>query len=158
MENFRTCPRCYVENPPVARYCGRCGVQLALGEAARLTQATGGLPPRHPAPLPPPEGFSPCRNAPDVFCRWEPSWGGSALSSTEPVTVLLFNGGYSLRDVALSLEGVDAQGGKVFAVQRELAELPRGATARLEVASYELPAPANDIGVTFVSGNVDLGV
>jgi hypothetical protein len=79
------------------------------------------------------------------------------LSGTETIAVLVFNGGHSLREVVLGVCGRDEQGAEAFTMRRELTDLPRGETARLEVASYDLPAPACNIGVTLVSGKVDLG-
>ena len=141
-----SCPRCQTVLRPAARFCGRCGLLL---ESVGTELVAGRI--RHPNPLPPPESFQPCGEAADLYYRWESAWGGSMLLGTEGIAVFLFSGGYPLRQVVLRIEGADDQGRQLLAVQRTVDDLPRGRQIRLELASYELPAPVRSIGASLVS-------
>lgn len=146
-----------MRNQPVARFCGRCGQSLvdgveAGGETGKPRPADPPAATGHPTPLSPPEGFAACENFRHLYYCWEAAWGGSMLSGTETIAVILFNGGFPLQEVTLMIHGEGPGGREVFAVQREVNELPRGKEVTIEVPSYELPAPASDIKVTLVSG------
>lgn len=143
----RICPRCRSLNRPAARFCASCGLSLAPGSAGAL--AAGRI--RHPRPLPAPEQFEPCAEAVDLFFRWEAAWGGRVLLGTEGIGVVLFNGGHPLQQVVLKVRGRDEQGGGLFAVEQTVPELPRGEQVRIEIPSYELPAPVRAVSVALLS-------
>lgn len=90
----------------------------------------------HPQPLPPLSGFELCLDACDLYVQWRQG-EGSALG-VEPVTVDVFNAGYGLRSVALRLVGVDSAGRVLPGLEQTISELPRGATVRIEVPTYEI--------------------
>jgi hypothetical protein len=106
---------------------------------------------RHPEPLPAPEGFEPIRKAADLYHYSESAWGGRRLLGTENIGFRVFNAGYPLRDVTLSIRGEDDGGSQIFAVEHTVEELPRGEQVTLEVASYEIPAEPKRLTVTLVS-------
>jgi hypothetical protein len=89
---------------------------------------------------------------PDLYYRWESAWGGAMLLGTETLAVKLFNGGYPLEEVSLRICGLGTAGEEMFALDRTLENLPRGREVTIDVPSYELPAPANDLTVSLVSG------
>jgi hypothetical protein len=141
------CPRCYTANPEAARYCRRCGLLLVEGPSGPL--GPGRV--RHPQPLPTPDGFQPLADGADLLFRNQAAGGGTALSGTEGLTITIFNAGYPLTKVTVRIRGEDRAGGAVFAVERSIADLPRGKSADLEIASWELPEPAERVIVTLVS-------
>ena len=152
-----TCPHCHTRNQATARFCGRCGQPLgdaggATGASAEPRPEASFGPARHPDPLSPPTGFEVCEEMPDLFYRWEAAWGGSMLIGTETLAVIVFNAGYPLEEVVLKIAGQDDEGREVFALDHELAELPRGKEVTIEVPSYELSAPAAGITVSLSSG------
>jgi hypothetical protein len=134
-------------NRPVARFCANCGLALGTGldgpsEAGRI---------RHPEPLAPPEGFELCQQAAELYYHLEAAWGGERLLGTESVAVLLFNAGYPLQEVVLGVRGVDDSGKELFSVEHAVQDLPRGEQVKIEVPSYELPAPMRVLSVSLVS-------
>lgn len=141
------CPRCRADNRPAARFCARCGLSLSPGPGGSL--APGRV--RHPDALPAPAGFRPCGDAANLYFRWESAWGGSTLLGTESIAVTLFNGGYALEAVVLTLEGRDETGGQLFAVEHTVEDLPAGKQVNVEIPSYEIPAPAKELMVSLVS-------
>jgi hypothetical protein len=100
----------------------------------------------HPSPLPAPPGFQPCEDGAGLFVCVRHAWGGEALLSTEPLIVHVFNAGYDVRDVKLRIAGVGKDGHEAFAIEREIASLPRGEERQLELASWEL-SPAERLTV-----------
>ncbi|HVP11590.1 MAG TPA: zinc ribbon domain-containing protein [Phycisphaerae bacterium] len=149
---IRKCPRCSARNHQEALFCARCGLSLAgeVGEAA----GSAPLALRHPDPLQAPPGFRPADGIADLFFRWEAAWGGAMLLGTETIAVIMFNGGYPLEDVVLRIRGLDLGRREAFSKEHALAALPRGRQVTIEVPSYELSAPANDIAVSLVSGRI----
>jgi hypothetical protein len=141
------CPRCRDENRPQARFCARCG--LLLESSAGVPLRPGRL--SHPNPLPAPDGFQPCAEAENLHFRWESAWGGSMLAGTESISVVLFNGGYPLEAVELQVSGCDGSGRQVLVVEYPVEELPRGREVKVEVPSYELPAPVKELALSLVS-------
>jgi hypothetical protein len=139
-----TCPRCQSDNPSAARFCRLCGLALVPGPGGLL--GAGAVP--HPEPLAAPAGYEPVAGAPDLHFHWEAAWGGKVLLGTETLAVEVFNGGYDLRDVVLTVRGTDDEGTTVFSINQDVARWPRGETVGLEVPSWELPAPARRIVVT----------
>ncbi len=157
MATSMKCPQCHTRNQAEARFCGRCGRPLADGDegpgaSAEQHSSDRSGPARHPDPLAVPAGFEACGGLPDLFYRWEAAWGGSMLIGTETLAVIVFNAGYPLEQVVLKIAGQDDEGREVFAVDHELAELPRGKEVTIEVPSYELSAPAAGITVSLSSG------
>lgn len=148
----RTCPHCGVSNLSVAHFCARCGQPLGAGPntAGRA---------RHPSPLAPPEGFRRCERATDLYFQTEAPSGGQRLLDTEGVKVLLFNGGYSLCEVVVRVEGLDDEGMTQFSVDQSVDELPRGREKTFEIPSYAISRPTNRLAVTLVrakySGSVE---
>jgi len=108
----------------------------------------------HPHPLAPPEGYRSWRRGTDLYRRWQHGADGPALGA-EAVCVSLFNAGYPLRDVVAELRGVDESGREVFRVERTIAEFPQGATAGVEVPSYELPGEVGDVEVSLISARFE---
>ncbi len=145
------CPRCSTRNLAQAVFCGRCGVNLQAPkkEAVPCKKPT---PARHPDLLDPPEGFREVGGMPGLHYRWAAAWGGSMLLGTETIAVVIFNGGYALEEVVLSIYGLDAAGDEVFCLDMPMNLLPRGRETTLEVPSYEMSAPASDLTVSLVSG------
>ncbi len=140
------CPRCHNSNRDIAHYCSRCGLRLEVGAsgvrgAGRVT---------HPDPLAVPDGCVPILDAADLYFHWEAASGGTPLLGTETLSVTVFNAGYSLCDLILRIHGTDADGQDVCAVTRELAELLRGASTDIEIASYDLPAPVRGLHLELV--------
>jgi hypothetical protein len=91
----------------------------------------------HAKPLPPRAGFVPCLDACDLYVCWHHGNEPPALG-LEAVTVDVFNAGYDLRSVRLRLVGLDDSGTTLCSVEQSIADLPRGATVRIEVPSYEM--------------------
>lgn len=133
----RACPSCLARVSDAAAFCPRCGhaLRAASGVAA------------HPQPLTPPVGARRVLAAADLHLVDESAWGGPRLLGTEGLRLHLFNAGHALRDLRLIVRGHDDAGRIVFAVPREVDALPRGATAALEVPSYEIPAPVCRVSV-----------
>lgn len=142
-----TCPRCSTANPDAARYCRQCGLALTAGPGGFLGAGRVG----HSDPLEAPAGFQPLADAPDLFFQCESAWGGAVLLGTETLALKAFNAGYPLADVKLRVRGEDAGGGTVFAVEREIARWRRGKMITLEIASWELPAPAAKLVLALVT-------
>ena len=129
------CPRCRTANPDVARYCRNCGLTLEVGSGGVL--GAGRAP--HPQPLSPPDGSQPIGNAANLHFTWGAAGGGAPLLGTESLVLTVFNAGYGLAEVALRVRGTGDGERTVFEVARELEDWPRGASARLEIPSYEMP-------------------
>jgi hypothetical protein len=139
-----TCPRCQGNNPSAARFCRLCGLALVPGPGGLL--GAGTVP--HPEPLAAPAGYEPVAGAPDLHFHWEAAWGGKVLLGTETLAVQVFNGGYDLCDVVLTVCGTDENGAALLSIAQEVAHWSRGATVALEIPSWELAAPARHILVT----------
>jgi hypothetical protein len=146
-----TCPRCGQTNPPPARFCGRCGLSLAVGPDG---SASAGCV-RHPDALAAPEGFRACERATDLHYRWAAAWGAGRLLGAEPLAVALFNGGYPLRSAVLKISGVDAAGRPLFEVEQTIPELPRGVEVLTEIPSYEQPDAASDVSVSLITAEYE---
>jgi hypothetical protein len=141
------CPRCQSANRAAAKFCARCGLSLETGVDG--TRRAGRL--RDARPLPAPPGLVPVEGAANLYFRWESAFGGEPVLGTEGVQVLLFNAGYSLRNVLLDVRGDGRDGAEVFAVEQPVAELPRGGRAAFEVGSYLIPAALRVVRVALVS-------
>ncbi|MBI5763551.1 MAG: zinc ribbon domain-containing protein [Planctomycetes bacterium] len=139
------CSGCGRLNRGTARYCATCGTALAL---IGLPQGRPGRTP-HPHPLPSPAGFEACLDACDLHVQWRQG-EGSALG-VEPVTVDVFNAGYDLRSVSLRMVGVDSTGRMLRGVEQTIVELPRGATLRIEVPTYEVSEEISRLIVSLAS-------
>jgi hypothetical protein len=109
---------------------------------------------RHPDAVAAPEGFVPCAQSANLYFRWESAWGGAKVYGTESLAVTLFNGGYALRAVQLDIAGRDESGQDLFRIRQEVDELLPGEEVQVEVPSYEIPAPAQDLMVTLVSAEL----
>jgi len=122
---------------------------LALGAGIDGSNDAGRI--RHPQPLAVPQGFTAVGRAADLYFRSESAWGGERLLSTESIGVVLFNAGYPLQEVVLEGRGADQNDKKLFTIEQTVLELPRGEQIKIEVASYELPAPVRALFVALVS-------
>lgn len=145
-----SCPRCDRVNPSVARYCGRCGLALAVG-------AGDGNGVRHarPAERPvPPDGFVACPNSEALHYCCESESGGRPLLWTESLIVRLFNSGPTLRGLSVRVVGVGEDGREVFSVVREADVLGHGEERPVSVASYEVPEPIDRIMVLLQTADV----
>ncbi len=137
------CPRCEHENRPIARFCGRCGLSLAVGLDG--TRRPGRV--AHPKPLPVPTDYQRCEQTPDLYFRIESAFGGEALLGTEGLRVTICNAGYPLRNVTLRLLGADRAGAPCLDTERTLDTLPRETQTKLDIASYEITAPLHSLRV-----------
>jgi hypothetical protein len=142
-----TCPRCQTSNCEIARFCGRCGLNLDVGVDG--SRRAGRV--RHPRPTTVPRDYQPCEGAAELYYHSESSLGGQTLIATEGVNVLVFNSGYPLREVVLTLRGEGDGGRELFRVERTVRELPQGREVAVEIPSYELPAPLRKLAVSLVS-------
>lgn len=129
------CPRCGHRNPPVGRFCGYCGLRLEPGPEG--LRGAGQV--RHRKPLAMPEAFEPIRDAVDLYFRWQAVGGGKPLLGTEPLEVVVFNGGYDLSNVELAVGGIGRDDGQVFTTSRLLPRLARGQQQTIEIPSWEMP-------------------
>jgi hypothetical protein len=134
-DSHRICPACSRSNRAAARFCGACGAPLA-----RAGIPTG-VPGRtdHPQALSPPPGFEPCLDCRGLYQSWRHGQDAGPALGAEAITIDLFNAGYDLRDAELKITGLSSTGSKLCSICRQVSELPRGATVRLELPSYELP-------------------
>ncbi len=139
-------------NPEPARFCRRCGLALVYGPDGSLL-GPGQI--RHPQPLAPPAGFQAFANVPDLYFRTKSAWGGQALSTTEPLVVTAFNGGYALAAVRISVRGAGATGDAIFCLRHELQRWPRGQTVTVEIPSWELPDEAHELTLALDSAEFD---
>lgn len=105
----------------------------------------------HPRPLDRPAGYQAVREAVDLYAKCESAWGGPAILGTEGLAVRVFNCGYDLESVILAIRGTDAKGQTLFSREEEIASLPRGGEATVEVPSYELSVAAHEVAVSLVS-------
>ena len=140
MAVVRTCSRCREELVNHARFCPRCGLHVAGGGAAGFVQ--------HPSPLPAPAGFLPFARGADLHFTWQPAWGERRLIGTEPVVLVVFNGGYGLENVDLRVDALNPQQRSVGTLSASLPQLERGQTARVELSSYVLREPFSGLSVT----------
>lgn len=147
----RKCPRCRTLNMPVARFCSQCGLSLTAGVGGAVVP--GRI--RHPKPVPPPDGFEPCKEADHLHYRWGPAWGKSFLLGTEGIAVFLFNGAYPLQEVVLKVCGIDDTGTERFSLQPTIEAVPVGQEVKVEIPSYELSddfsEPVRKLEATLVS-------
>ena len=141
------CPRCHAPNRDIARFCARCGLSLEMG--VNGTQQAGRI--RHPRPAAAPAGYLPCHDAVNLYYRSESSLGGAVLINTEGVNVVVFNGGYPLRELVLKVRGEGKDGKELFTVEHTVEDLPQAKEVSLEIPSYELPAPMQSLQVSLVS-------
>lgn len=141
------CPRCQQENTSVARFCARCGLWLEPGPGGGLLGA-GQVP--HPQPATVPQGMQLIQNAAELYYAWCSASGGRPLLGTEALCIRVFNAGYPLAEVELQLLALDQHGQSVCRVTRELRTWDTGETQELELASYELPRPVQDVRVELV--------
>jgi hypothetical protein len=141
------CPRCNSDNVEVARFCGHCGLALALGPAGAL--GAGRV--RHPDGLCPPHAAKPVGAAADLHYWSEVVGGGAPLLGTESLVVHLFNGGYGLANVTLRVCGRGRAGESVCTMLSALADWPRGRTETVEVPSWELSGPLALLSVELVT-------
>jgi len=157
-----TCPLCGARNVVAARFCSRCGHSLAelsgSGDTGLGREAVAAsfplherITPPHPSPLPAPPEFQPFANAPDLFFRCEATYGGRPLLDTEGLAVVLFNAGHPIREAVIRLCGRDSARRPILAVERMVPELPRGGSCSLEIASYEMPGPIDDLVLVLLS-------
>jgi len=154
MENDRTENRhdssdrlhceCGRENPGFARFCQTCGKALV----ATMNSAGRAF---HPAALGPPVEMTAVERAAHLFVAVESAWGGGPLIGTEPLQLVLFNGGYALRTAVLQIDAFDRAGQRVFGVEKVAVDIPRGGRVAIEVASYEIPEPVQRVRVSLVS-------
>ncbi len=140
------CVRCGSRNPEAARYCGRCGLVLPTGGQ----DPTPGRAP-HPQPLAAPPGFAAVDGACDLYYAWTGPGGAARILGTEGFELRVFNAGYPLTAVALRVTGRTAAGAVALSVEREVAALPRGATAGVEIASWEVGEPVRSLSLALVS-------
>ena len=147
----RACPRCGTDNPEVARFCRQCGLVLIRGADGLL--GAGRL--QHPEPLPVPDGYEPVQDAQDLYFHWEAAWGGEVLLGTETLALRMFNAGYPLAAVLLRVHGEDENGKVVFTAEKEIGSWPRGGEVTLEIASWEMPAPARKLVVALASADFE---
>ncbi len=134
----RVCPRCNTSNRVVARYCRRCGLWLEP-----LAQG-GSLPPGrwpHPAALPPPSGCAPIERSAQLWWRSESAFGGRTLLPTEGLRIALFNGGYTLEEVALEILGADQAGRQACRCTEQIERIEQGRLLTVELPSYEIQRP-----------------
>lgn len=145
------CPRCKVVSPPLARYCRHCGLRLIMATDGLL--GAGALP--HPEPLQPPTNAEPIVNAQDTYFTWGASGGAAPLLGTEPLEITVYNAGYDLADVTLKIEGLGRDAQPCMAIERTLEHWRRDESARLEIASWELPDRIDALRVTLVRAEFD---
>lgn len=139
-----TCPRCQTASPVSANYCRQCGLRLDRdGDAVRGAGTV-----RHPQPLTPPPGANAVAGASDLYYTWTALGGHRPLLGTEPLVVSVVNVGYGLANVVLLIRATDRQGRTVLETQRDLPQWQRGQTIRLDVPSWELHDPLQDLHVT----------
>lgn len=140
------CPRCRTLNPGLAKFCRQCGLRLVV-DGGRVLGA--GVAP-HPEPLKPGGESWPIAGGADLHFTWQVAGGGKALLGTEPLELNVFNGGHSLVEVALRIDGYNERGRPVLSVERELEKWIRGQSVTLEIASWELPGPVSALRVSLV--------
>lgn len=141
------CPRCHSENREGARFCANCGLSLEPGidgshEPGRV---------RHPNPAEMPAGMNPVEDAAQIYYRSESSLGGDALIGTEGFSVAIFNAGYALREVTFDVRGAGRDGKDVLVHKYAVQSLPRGASATIEVPSYDLSEPVRVLRIALAS-------
>lgn len=142
-----TCTRCRFVSRVGARFCGRCGLNLESADGSAPRPGTA----RHPRPVDVPPGCNPVERAAGLYFRSESSLGGAALISTEGLNVTIANVGYNLIDVVLRVIGERDGDKPIFAIERTIADLPRGGEAVFEIPSYEIPAPIARLRIELVS-------
>jgi hypothetical protein len=143
------CPRCNSPNAELARYCSQCGMWLPRGDASRLAGRVN-----HPAPLPAPGDFQAIPGAADLCYHAESEFGGAPLLGTESLRLMVFNGGYGLRNVVFDLRIVNRDGQPAVSLLREVESLPRGEERVLELPSYELPDRVANLSISLVSAEL----
>lgn len=89
--------------------------------------------------------------AADLYFRTESAFGGRTLIGTETLGIVLFNGGFDLRNTVVRIAGQSACGTEVLDVEKCVEALPRGLETRIEVPSYEIHEPIANVRVTLVS-------
>lgn len=136
------CPRCRKLGRPDARFCFACGLSLAPGIDGTFNAGRV----RCPHPLAGPEQMARVEGAADLYFRWESALDGPLLIGTEGARITIFNAGYGLCDGLLIVTGA-GDGGTLFAIERSVPRLPQGASATVEVPSYELSAPLRTLAV-----------
>ena len=142
------CPHCGAENLSVARFCARCGHAIAAGPNTVGRAA-------HPSPEAVADGYRKCDRSADLYFRTESAWGGSRLLATENLGLVLLNAGYPLKEAVLRIEGLNGSGQALYEVEHTVEQLPRGKETTVEIPSYEMTEPANDIRVSLVSAEYE---
>lgn len=131
------CPGCRKMVPVTARFCPACGRPLRSADG--VSPHPGRT--RHPEPLAPPAGFQAVKDSADLYYRSEPVGGGQVLSGTEPLDVHLFNAGYALEGVLLTLRGWDKAGRPSLKEDWELESWRRGETIMRDIPSWAISEP-----------------
>ena len=144
----RNCANCGAQGPEPAKYCGQCG--HPLGD----NPATGGRA-AHPTPVPPPDGFEQCPDAPSLFVKTESSYGGQRLLGTEGINLHVWNAGYSLVDVRLRVEGIDETARAFKWTADAIKRIPRGQAVTVEVPSWVFENPVEQISIKLESADYE---
>lgn len=152
----KECPRCGTVNLEIARFCRTCGLSLAPGIAG--SHGAGRVP--HPRPLDVSPDYDRCEGAADLFYRVESALGGQALLDTEGACIFVYNRGYGLREVELEIIGLGDLGGSrgkgpLLTLDRTVDSLPQGREVRLEVPSYEIAAPIQELIVALAAAEFE---
>ena len=145
------CPRCRRPLADVAKFCGHCGLSLAV--VAGATPVAGQV--LHPEPLAVADGYQPWRQAANLHFLRESAFGGSRLIGTEPIRLQLLNAGYPLRTVRYEVRGATRDGREALRREYELERFDRGETVPLEIASWEFDEPVEDLSVRLLSAAFD---
>lgn len=152
----KKCSRCGAVNLEIARFCRTCGLSLTPGIAG--SHGAGRV--AHPHPLDVSPDYDRCEGAADLFYRVESSLGGQALLDTEGASIFVYNRGYGLREVELEIIGLgDLGGGRgkgpLLKLDRAIDSLPQGRELRLEVPSYEIATPIQELIVTLAAAEFE---
>ena len=140
------CPKCAADNPAAARYCCRCGRPMPSTQSREQAES---LPAE---PLSCPVGFEACDAAEHLYYRWE-AVGTESMFGCEYLGVTLFNGGSSLADVRLMLNGRGDEDQTLFELERGIHRIERGQSVSLEIARNELPSVPQRVEVALVSSS-----
>jgi len=95
----------------------------------------------HPAALPPPAGYAPIEQSAQLWWRSESAFGGQTLLPTEGLRIALFNGGYTLEEVALEILGADEAGQPACRCTEQIERIEQGRLLTVELPSYEIQRP-----------------
>lgn len=109
----------------------------------------------HPDPLATPAGYQAVVDARGLVFAWRSAWGERSLLGTEPVRIVVRNGGYPLRDVVLEIRAADSSGKNVYHATHEVAQLPRGVDVAIDIPSYDIAEPVQQFSVRLASAAFD---